>query len=523
MNSVQELLQQRYYHKGEDKWEDVANRVANFLFPDSPAMSLSTEVALNLKTFVPSSPVLMNAGSAFPMMCSCFVLPVSDDIKSIMKSLSDTVFIQKYGGGVGLNFSAIRPEGSVVRTTGGSASGPVSFMGFWNEAMNVIRQGGKRQGAMMGVLDWTHPDIDMFINAKQHEGALTNFNLSVGLDEEFWRLIREGDMEANRLFDDLARHAWENGEPGFLFLDNINAHNPYGIPIRATNPCGEVPLPPYGACCLGSINLNAALESVPGSSLMQLDYYRLQYLTRLGVDILNAVIDKTMWPIPEAGEFMSKYRPIGLGVMGLADMLARMGMRYDSMAARLLVDEVMFFIRTEAEAWSVHQGHVNSTLLSVAPTGSIAMIADASYSIEPYFHISGTKSVEAGTYETSQRVFEEVCEAYDVVLSKEDKEIIKESGSVQDTSLPTQIRNIFKIANEIAPEDHLAMQAVVQSRADNAVSKTINLPTYYAVEDIKQLIVWAHAHGIKGLTVYRDKSREIEVFTAGCPTGTCPL
>lgn len=521
MNSVQELLQQRYYHKGEDKWEDVANRVANFLFPNSPGMSMSTAVALNLKTFVPSSPVLMNAGSPFPMMCSCFVLPVSDDIRGIMKSLSDTVFIQKYGGGVGLNFSAIRPEGSLVRTTGGSASGPVSFMGFWNEAMNVIRQGGKRQGAMMGVLNWDHPDLDLFLNAKSQEGELTNFNLSVGLDDMFWKHVQENTNGAQKVLYDIARHAWENGEPGVLFLDNINLGNRYGIPITATNPCGEVPLPPYGACCLGSINLNSALK--PHENVLDVDYYRLQYLVRLGVDVLNSIIDKTMWPIPETEAFMMQYRPIGLGVMGLADMLAKLGLAYGSRSSYLFVHDLFEFIYKEARGWSEYRDYGNTTLLSVAPTGSIAMIAEASYSIEPFFSISGTKNVEAGTYAMSQNTFHEVLEMVEEELTGEDEEIIQRTGSVQDTSLSEHTKAIFKTANEIHPLNHLGIQTAVQEHVDNAVSKTINLPSATTIDEIMDIIVQAHAQGAKGLTVYRNKSRETEVFTAGCPTGTCSL
>ncbi len=522
MDSIQQLLQQRYYWNGENTWEQLARRVSTFLIED-PTLRVELYKALWIKDFVPSSPVLMNAGSGFPMLHSCFVLPVEDDIVSIMKSLSDTVFIQKYGGGVGLNFSHIRPEGSLVSTTHGVASGPVSFMGFWNEAMNVIRQGGKRQGALMGVLNWNHPDIDLFINAKSQEGALTNFNLSVALDKEFWRLVRGGDAETNRLFYDFARHAWENGEPGFLFMDNINERNPYGVPIEATNPCGEVPLPPYGACCLGSINLNAVLMPVPGTPFMQLDEEEVKRLTRLGVDALNAVIDKSAWPIPEAEAFMLQHRPIGLGVMGLADMLARMGLAYDSCAAIVEVDRLFSLIKKTARDWSDYRGYNNATVLSIAPTGSVAMLARASYSIEPYFHIAGTKSVESGTYAAHTWAFPFMLDRMGVCLTGNDRETINATGSVQHTSLPPRIKAMFRTANEMSPKAHLAMQSVVQGYVDNAVSKTINLPKSATIDDIQTIIADAYFSGIKGLTMYRDKSRETEVFTAGCATGTCDL
>ncbi len=517
MSDIQALLEKRYFKSGESDWLDVAHRVARFLYPHEEYMQTATERLIGDKVFIPSSPVLMNAGSEYPMMCSCFVLPINDSIEAIMQTLWNTVRIQKYGGGVGINFSNIRPEGSIVRTTGGKASGPVSFMEFWNAGMNVIRQGGKRQGAMMGVLDVNHPDLDLFLDAKGVEGKLTNFNLSVALSGEFMAAASEEDSPERRTLRSIAEHAHSNGEPGVLFMDNINAHNPYGTCIEATNPCGEVPLPPYGACCLGSINLNAFIYRNPHTGSWDFDWVKLLDTSNYAAAILNQVLDKTWWPLREIQEFETVYRPIGLGVMGLADVLALLSMPYDSESARHFAARI---IRTMyAGAHGADAG--NATLLSIAPTGSIAMIADASYSIEPYFSLSYTKHVEAGEYDTVSHTIHEVARNYQYELTGEDWLSIQQTGSLSSTGAPDEMKHVLRTANEISWKNHLLMQAAVQDGVDNAVSKTINLPTETTVDEIVEIILMAHTLGLKGLTVYRNKSREVEVIS--CPTGTCEL
>jgi len=528
MSNVQDLLQQRYFREGEETWDDVIDRVVNHLFAlDTTRMfrEEAREVMLD-KKFIPSSPILMNTGSRYPMLCSCFVLDVPDNIPGIMRTLTETVMIQKYGGGVGINYSNIRPEGSLVSSTGGKASGPVSFMGFWNAGMDIIRQAGKRQGAMMGVLDVYHPDLPHFLRAKTVEGELTNFNLSVGLNREFMdNYLNGGEVERDILFA-IAEAAWSNGEPGVLYLDNINAGNPYGIPIRATNPCGEVPLPPNGACDLGSINLVKHLEWKRGKSAT-MNWEELKKTVRLGVFILNRALDTTWWPTAATAAFASAYRPIGIGVMGLADALALMGYSYIDERGREATKQIMQFIMKEARWYSSEYRRrfgvgFNRTLMAIAPTGSIAMFAGCNYSIEPFFSFAYTKKVEAGIFDVNLRVFlDEVADQWGYTFTEQDWESIASTGSVQYTGAPKGMKRLLLTANEIPARHHLSMQAEIQSVVDSSVSKTVNLPSDTSVEEVAQIILDGWYMGLKGLTVYRNKSREVEVIS--CASGTCQL
>ena len=526
MLETQDLLESRYFRNGETSWEKLCRRVSQALYPGRQPMGADLYNALVGMYFLPSSPVLMNAGSPVPMLCSCFVLPVKDSIAEIMESLTNTVSIQKYGGGVGLNFSAIRPEGSRVNTTNGKASGPVSFMGFWNEAMNVIRQGGKRQGAMMGVLNFDHKDVHEFLIAKTVEGKLTNFNLSVGLTKEFFDDLAAGgntmwpsNMTTTEIFNEIALQAWGNGEPGWLYLDNINAHNPYGVPIEATNPCGEVPLPPYGACCLGSLNLSKFLHQTDSGYIF--DFDMLRTYTANAVLYLNKVLDCTWWPLPKIWEFEMQYRPIGLGVMGLADVLACLGIPYASQQGREMASRIIGTMREEAEHTNHKYNLGNTTLLSVAPTGTIAMIADASYSIEPYFSLSSTKRTGLGVFvHEVSRVFD-VADVFHYELTAKDRQSIRETGSIMSTNCPADMKEVLRTATEMSWNDHILMQAAVQSLVDNSVSKTINLPSETTVEEVGNILLLGHQLKLKGMTVYRNKSRAEEVID--CPTGTCAL
>lgn len=528
MADIQDLLMARYYHPGENNWKALCSRVANFLYPDIKWLGVQLYSAMATKQFIPSTPVLANAGSPLPMLCSCFVVPIEDSIDSIMKSLTDTVKIQKYGGGVGLDFSNIRPEGNIVSTTNGRASGPVSFMGLWNTAMDVVKQGGKRQGALMGAMSVHHQDLYQFIKAKEVEGKLTNMNISVALTEQFFNDLERHTPYAcgftpQQILNDIAYNAWRNGEPGILFLDNINKNNPYGVPITVCNPCAELPLPPYGACCLGSINLNACLDF--NGKVWVLNHDKLRYFVNLGVNTLNTVLDKTWWPLPEIVEFEKVNRPIGLGVMGLADMLVKLGVVYGKSSS--FITELFADIHQMAEDAARHYAittlkPMNKTLLSIAPTGSIAMLADCSYGIEPYFSLAYTKKVNAGEFYAEAPVLTEVVHNWGIPYTEIDHNIVISTGSVQQTNLPNDIKLLFRTATEIPWDEHLLLLADVQSQVDNAVSKTINLPNKTSVDTVRKIIMLAHTLGVKGLTVYRSGSREVEVMN-DCPSGACSI
>jgi ribonucleoside-diphosphate reductase alpha chain len=524
---IVELLDARYARDGEysweceDTWEKICNRVARYLFDGTEkSWSYFGRMMYN-KEFIPSSPVLMNAGSEYPMMCSCFVLPIEDDIDKIMEALHKTVRIQKYGGGVGINFSPIRPEGSNISTTGGHASGPVSFMKFWNAAMDVIRQAGKRQGALMGVLNWHHPDIDRFLRAKEEEGVLPNFNLSVGLDDEFWQKLRRGDSDAEILLNAIATGIWNNGEPGLLFLDTINEKSTYEEEIMSTNPCGEVPTPAYGACCLGSINLVSCVEDG------EFDWGKLEEIAIGGACILDRVIEESYWPWPEIQAFERGNWPLGVGVMGLADTLALLGLPYDVSYDDThefvcgVMDVIYNTVKETADKLADTYKHAKpKAYLSIAPTGSIAMLAGGvSYSIEPRFYHYVIKTVEQGTFKQINPVLEDaVWNMEGRNLTEQEKHIVKTTGSVEDMeTLSEHARKVLRTALEIHPLDHLKMQDVIQRYVDHSVSKTINLPSDTTIDDIETYIVYAHSLGLKGLTMYRSGSREDEVIS--CPLG----
>lgn len=500
---IEQLLQDRYYAPGESSWKHIADRVTRYLYREERALDqLDVYNALKNKEFLPSSPVLMNAGRDVPMLHSCFVLPLADDLESILKSFRDTMMIQKFGGGVGLDFTPIRKANSPIASTGGKASGPVSFMKMWNTGMDVIKQAGKRQGALMGVLHIEHPDVADFIAAKTMEGDLTNFNISVAITDKFindWANHSEetypSGFTAYELMDMIAAGIWTNGEPGIMFIDHVNKLNKYDEPITCMNPCGEIPIPPYGACCLGSVNLASCLiESGPDYTF---NWVKLDTLTRLGIEFLNRVVDKGVYILPEVQAFQSKYRPIGLGVMGLAEVLASLGIPYDSQPARLMAERIMY--RMRKEAWVLKHKYGNTTALSIAPTGTLAMFAGTSYSIEPYFALKYTKKVEAGDFEVNEPILDRTIDRWG-----------------KDKAL-----HILKTATEIAPADHIRMQAAVQRYVDNSVSKTINMQPDTTIKDIKHYIHLAYTYDLKGLTMYRSGSRDKEVIE--CINGSCSL
>jgi ribonucleoside-diphosphate reductase alpha chain len=466
--------------------------------------------------FLPNSPTLMNAGRRGGQLAACFVLPIEDSMEGIFDSLKHMALIHKSGGGTGYNFSKLRPKGDIVSSTNGVASGPISFMGMFDQATDVVMQGGMRRGANMGILDVDHPDVFDFIKAKTEEGKLKNFNISVGATEKFMWAVENDDnwdllnprtkeyvrtVKARDLFNTICEMAWKTGDPGMVFMDKINKDNILAHlgDITSTNPCGEQPLLPYEACNLGSINL---ANMVSGKDI---DWEKLRLTTRLAVRFLDNVIDVNQYPLPQIEEMVKKTRKIGLGIMGWADMLFRLRIPYGSDEALDLARKIMSSVTSIGREESVElartrgecpalpgSGVRNSTITTIAPTGSLSMIADCSSGIEPVFALEFTKEVLEGKQFTYRNRY------YAEAL---------ESGES-----PSVIERVFKTAHEIAPEWHVRMQSTFQEHVDNAVSKTINLPSTATVEDVKKAYLLAWQSHCKGITVFRDGCRSGQVL-----------
>ena len=508
--------------------------------------------------FLPNSPTLMNAGLPLGQLSACFVLPVGDSIEEIFDAIKYAAMIHKSGGGTGFSFSRLRPKDSRVGSTGGVASGPVSFLRIFNTATEQIKQGGTRRGANMGILRVDHPDILEFIRAKEKDGEFNNFNLSVGITETFMKAVEDDEdyalvnpvtgkersrLRARDVFNLLVEKAWQSGDPGIVFLDRINRDNPtpqFG-PIESTNPCGEQPLLPYEACNLGSINL--ARFYVPGHedeadpALNGIDWNGLERTIFLAVRFLDNVIDASRFPLEQIREQVHKNRKIGLGVMGWADLLFQLRIPYDSPEAIALAERVMGFIEARgrqgsmqlaeergpfpAYAESVYPGLGiaplrNATITTIAPTGTLSILAGCSSGVEPLFALSfarhvmdGEKLVETNPY------FEEALRELDL-NTPEILEKVTRTGSVQTLGeVPEELRRVFVTAMDIAPEWHLRMQAAFQRHTDNAVSKTVNLPNSATREDIYSIYWMAYEEGCKGVTVYRDGCKATQVLTTG--------
>ncbi len=506
--------------------------------------------------FLPNSPTLMNAGRELQQLAACFVLPINDSLDSIFDTLKLTAKIHQSGGGTGFSFSRLRPRGDRVKTTSGVSSGPVSFLEVYDAATEHIKQGSFRRGANMGILDVTHPDIEEFIHSKT-KGGITNFNISVGVTEEWmdtaargepYSLINPrtgkpvGQLNAADVLGAIAEAAWTNGDPGIVFLDRMNEPrtNPTPAlgPITATNPCGEQPLLPFEACVLGSINLG---HFVPGAAV---DWERMGEVVSIAVRFLDNAVERSSYPIPEIREMHKEgNRKIGLGVMGWADMLVSLEIPYDSEEALEMASRVMEFISAAADAASEDLARDrgsfsnwgesvygpdrqdrpmrNATRTTIAPTGTISIIAGCSSGIEPLFALSFHRKVMEGTMLTEVNTdFERAMRKAGAWSETTAEDVAIRAGARGFDDVPESIQRFFPTAHEIAPDWHVRHQAAFQRHVDSAVSKTINLPKDATIEDVATSFELAHALGCKGITVYRDGSRSWQVLNKGTLTGT---
>jgi ribonucleoside-diphosphate reductase alpha chain len=524
----------------------VAHAVAEAEPPDARGrMAERFEARMAALEFLPNSPTLMNAGREHGQLAACFVLPVEDDLAAIFDALKWAALIHQSGGGTGFAFSRLRPRGDVVKTTHGVASGPVSFMRVYDAATEIIKQGGVRRGANMAVLAAWHPDVLEFVDAKR-EAGLENFNLSVAAPDALFRAAAEGSawalrhprtgevvrtVDARELVSRIAAGAWASGEPGLLFVDRVETANPTPDVGRfeAVNPCGEQPLLPFEACTLGSVNL-ARFER--GG---RLDHDALGACVRDGVRFLDDVLDVNVWPLPQIAEITRRNRKIGLGVMGFADLLVRLGVPYDAPEALAVADEVMGFVRREAhaasEALAAERGGFpgfstsalaragaaprrNATVTTVAPTGTLALIAGCSSGIEPLFALAYVRRALDRSELKEEHPL--LAEALRRAGAEAALPAIRAMGRARGVAgVPEAVGRLFATAHDVAPDAHVRMQAAFQRHTDNGVSKTVNLPRHAAVEDVAGAYRLAFELGCKGITVYRDGSRERQVLTSG--------
>lgn len=524
--------------------------------------------------FMPNSPTLMNAGRELGQLAACFVLPVEDSLEGIFETIKNTALIHQSGGGTGFSFSRLRPKNSVVKSTMGVSSGPVSFMEVFNAATEAVKQGGTRRGANMGILRVDHPDIIEFINCKSDNDKLNNFNISIAITDKFMDAYLKGEdydlvnpqnnevvgrMCAKDVFDLIVDCAWRNGEPGVVFIDKMNADNPTPLigAIESTNPCGEVPLLPYEACNLGSINLGLMMKEENGS--MNVDWDLLEKTVRTAMRFLDNVIEVNKYPLPQISELVSNNRKIGLGVMGWADMLMKAGISYSSEDGTKLAGQVMEFIDYISKSESIElakergrfnnfkgsiydrpnylfnkfkgksagkisddmwakldsdiqkYGLRNATTTCIAPTGTISMIAGASGGVEPLFGLVFSRLIMDGTEMLEVNpIFKDYMLSHNLYSDNLMAQIAKDGSLSHVEGVPNEIKRIFVTAHDIAPYWHVKMQAAFQLHVDNAVSKTVNFVEFATREDIKEVYILAYKNNLKGITVYRNNSRQFQ-------------
>lgn len=587
-NSIK-VLEKRYLKRDDngipiETPKDMFFRVASTIANADAKFGASSEVVDNTtekfydfitkKYFMPNSPTLMNAGRELGQLSACFVLPVEDSLEGIFETVKNTALIHKSGGGTGFSFSRLRPKNDVVKSTMGVSSGPVSFMEVFNAATEAVKQGGTRRGANMGILRVDHPDVMDFIDCKFDNNKLNNFNISVAITDKFMEALANnedydlfhpnsqksmGKLNAKKVFDNIVEHAWKNGEPGIVFIDKMNADNPTPLigAIESTNPCGEVPLLPYEACNLGSINLGILLKET--SDGLEVDWDKLAYVSRLSIHFLDNVIAVNNYPLPMIAEMVQNNRKIGLGVMGWADLLMKLEIPYNSQEGTDLAAKIMEFIDYHSKLESVKlskergkfnnfdgsiydnqnfltkkytgksaglisdnqwaeldseiakNGIRNATTTCIAPTGTISMIASASGGVEPLFGLVFERNVMDGT-----QLFEinPIFEKYAKEKGFYSQELMQEialTGSIAHVNgISDNVKNIFSTAHDVSPEWHVRMQAAFQLHTDNAVSKTINFEEHATKEDIAKAYILAFENNLKGITVYRNNSRTFQ-------------
>ncbi len=587
--NAKKVLEKRYLKRDKEgncieRPEDMFRRVADtiaagdlkFGKSEADVKKLSDRFykAITHRYFMPNSPTLMNAGRELGQLAACFVLPVEDSLEGIFETVKNTALIHKSGGGTGFSFARLRPKNSVVKSTMGVSSGPVSFMEVFNAATEAVKQGGTRRGANMGILRVDHPDIIEFINCKSDNNKLNNFNISVAITDKFMEAYLNGTdydlinpqnnevvgrMNAKEVFDLIVDGAWRNGEPGIVFIDKMNADNPTPLvgAIESTNPCGEVPLLPYEACNLGSINLGLMMKET--SNGWEVDWDLLAETTKTAMRFLDNVIAVNNYPLPQISEMVQNNRKIGLGVMGWADMLMKMGISYSSEEGTKLAGQVMEFIdyvskkesielakergsfnnfkgsiydqdhylynkfkgksagKISDEQWAEVDDEIkkyglrNATTTCIAPTGTISMIASASGGVEPLFGLVFSRLIMDGTEMLEVNpIFKDYMVSHGLYSEKVMSQIAKEGTIAHVEGIPEKVKHIFVTAHDVTPYWHVKMQAAFQLHTDNAVSKTVNFVESATREDIKEAYILAYKNNLKGITVYRNNSRQFQ-------------